>query len=338
MPLDSAYFRQFRHFSENVEFSENDMATIGSIGQFDSAEESWQSYVERFELFVDCNGISEAKKLSTLLTVMGVRTYSLLKDLITPNKPSEKTYKEIIDTISQHLHPKPSFITERFKFSRRNQLDHETVSEYLVQLKQLSKYCEFGDKLPDYLRDRLVAGLKDPQIQKRLLGEENLTYDKAVQTATAMEFAERGAATIHHGGGRIHNLHSRAPSNAKQLQSTNSGAQRVASDSGRAPDYTCFCCGRRGHSKPHCRYREYDCNRCHRKGHIARVCRSKNFERANEGNNMKNDVLNQFHDMSIKGKTFYNSRKQFPNQGKHFNKNKHHYVGECNDSVNSKTS
>lgn len=247
MPLDNNFFDHFNDFLNNYFHINSKMATIGSIGNFDHAEESWQTYIERFELFVHCNDISDDKKLSTLLTVMGVRTYTLLKDLITPDKPSQKTYKEIVDTISNHLHPKPSFITERFKFSRRNQLEHETVSEYIVQLKQLSKYCEFGDKLTDYIRDRLVAGIKDHQIQKRLLGEDNLTYEKALQLATSMEFAEKGAAQMTtSAGGRIHRMQSNT--SRKQPQSSSSGARRLTSDSGgKAPrDFTCDCCGKRG--------------------------------------------------------------------------------------------
>lgn len=68
---------------------------IGNIEHFDSNEEAWNSYIERFELFVDCNGISSAKKVSTLLTVVGHKTYSLLGDLCTPDKPNTKTYDEL---------------------------------------------------------------------------------------------------------------------------------------------------------------------------------------------------------------------------------------------------
>ncbi|XP_054286980.1 uncharacterized protein LOC129002894 [Macrosteles quadrilineatus] len=228
------------------------MATIGNIGPFDSAEETWQSYTERFELFVDCNGINATKKASTLLTVMGVRTYKLLKDLITPDKPSSKTYEEIVDTVGKHLHPKPSFITERFKFSRRHQLEHETVSDYIVQLKQLSQHCEFGDKLPDHLRDRLVSGLKNHHIQRRLLGEDNLTYDKAVQLATSMEFAEKGAAQMTlNPGGRLQRL-----SQTTRTAPSGSGGKFAANrGSATSQPRECNCCGKNNHNTLQCRYR-----------------------------------------------------------------------------------
>ena len=39
------------------------------------------------------------------------------------------------------------------------------------------------------LRDRVVCGIGDPRIQKRLLAECDLTFDKAVELAVAQESA-----------------------------------------------------------------------------------------------------------------------------------------------------
>lgn len=127
---------------------------IGSIGYFDSAEESRNTYVERLELFVDCNDIKLEKKLSTLLTAVGVMTYSLVKDLCVPVKPSSKSYDEIVKLMEEHLYPKPSFISERYKFSLRNQLQHESVADYIVQLKHLSTHCDFKEKLGNLVHER----------------------------------------------------------------------------------------------------------------------------------------------------------------------------------------
>lgn len=63
--------------------------------------------MERFELLVDCNDIKLEKKLSKLLTAVGVKTYSLVKDLCAPVKPSSKSYDEIVKIIEEHLYLKP---------------------------------------------------------------------------------------------------------------------------------------------------------------------------------------------------------------------------------------
>ena len=46
----------------------------------------------------------------------------------------------------------------------------------MVELKQLALKCEFGVFLEEVLLDRLVCGLKNIQIQKKLLAERELTF------------------------------------------------------------------------------------------------------------------------------------------------------------------
>ena len=87
-------------------------------------------------------------------------------------------------------------IAERFRFHKRHQLEGETVSAYLAELKTLSLHCEFGTNLGDSLRDRLVCGLNNALIQKRLLSERDLTLAKATQIALSMEAAAKDVMLI----------------------------------------------------------------------------------------------------------------------------------------------
>ena len=47
------------------------------------------------------------------------------------------------------------------------------------------------------LQDRLVCGITDSAVQKRLLAEKELTLDKAVSLAQAVEIAEKGSKDLH---------------------------------------------------------------------------------------------------------------------------------------------
>ena len=66
-------------------------ALIGSINPFESNTETWTSYQERLELYFIVNDIAAAKRVAGLLTLLGERTYCLLRSLTSPAKPSEKT-------------------------------------------------------------------------------------------------------------------------------------------------------------------------------------------------------------------------------------------------------
>ena len=91
--------------------------TLGRVDEFDGTNDEWLQYVERLEHFFAANGIDDAdKKLAVLLTVVGAATYKTLRNIVSPKKPGEKTYVEIV---AEHFKPTPSEIVERFKFHSR---------------------------------------------------------------------------------------------------------------------------------------------------------------------------------------------------------------------------
>ena len=55
----------------------------------------------------------------------------------------------------------------------------------------MTEFCDFGISLEDMLRDRLVCGIHDIRIQRRLLAEPNLTFKKALELAIALETVDR---------------------------------------------------------------------------------------------------------------------------------------------------
>lgn len=166
---------------------------IGTIGEFVPKMESWSAYVERLEQFFEANDIGAEKHVPTLISCMGPTTYGLLRNLVQPDVPKGKTYKDIVDVLSKHLEPKPLIIAERFRFNRCNQKADETVTSYAAELKQCAVHCEFGASLDEALRDRLVSGIRNEACQRRLLSEANLTFARAFELALNMETAEKDA-------------------------------------------------------------------------------------------------------------------------------------------------
>ena len=70
------------------------------------------------------------------------------------------------------------------------------MAKYIVELRALSHYCNFGDTVELMLRDRIVCRINDTQTQKCLLTEKNLTYAKAKEIALALESAVQGTIDI----------------------------------------------------------------------------------------------------------------------------------------------
>lgn len=143
------------------------MATtvIGQVEAFQPEQDDWEQYTERLEQYFVANGITEgAKKLAVFLTVIGVKAYALLSDLLAPDKPATKSYTELVEVLKTHLKPKRLVLAERFRFHQRMQEEGETVAAYMAALRRLADKCEYGTHLSQALRDRLVCGLRDEEV------------------------------------------------------------------------------------------------------------------------------------------------------------------------------
>ena len=143
--------------------------TFGQIQEFDPSLESFTIYIERIKLSFVANDVAANKQVPIFLSIIGKRIYLLLRDLMSPDVPSEKQLDVIIDVLKKHFQPTPLVIAERFQFHKRDQKDGESVAEFVAELKRLSTHCKFDKYLDDALRDRFMCGLKKDLIQKKPL-------------------------------------------------------------------------------------------------------------------------------------------------------------------------
>ncbi|CAC5383037.1 unnamed protein product [Mytilus coruscus] len=121
---------------------------------------------------------------------------------------------------------------------------------------------EILEDLKEKLRDRIVCGLKNPNIQKRLLSEKDLTYDKAVDIGVAMETASKDAIELQ-AKHRTEGVNKMSARKSKFQPQQNKGNSR------------CYRCNNAGHSPFDCKFKNTICHNCNKTGHIKKACMSK---------------------------------------------------------------
>ena len=129
------------------------VAAIGQVETFNADRESIAAYLERIDLFLAANAIPDDRKVPVFLTLIGGQTYALLRDLLSPVKPSVKTLAQLKETLKKHYEPKKIIMAERFRFHQRRQEPGETVAKFEAELRKLASRCEFGEGLEDALMD-----------------------------------------------------------------------------------------------------------------------------------------------------------------------------------------
>ena len=244
-------------------------ATVGRMEPFDPDRESIVVYLERMQLYFEANGIKAEKQVPVFLNLIGRENYGLLRDLSAPEKPANKSLKNLMDILKKHFEPKKVVIAARFQFHRRQQQPGETVAVFLAELRKMAVPCEFGNALNESLRDRLVCGLANEAHQKRLLSEGELSLDKALLIAQSLEMAEDNSRTLRGAEPAIHQL---SKSTTKPQESVQQKESQVTPE---PRNRECYRCGSADHLAASCRFVGYVCRKCHKKGHLAKVCRSR---------------------------------------------------------------
>ena len=117
------------------------MATHGTGGEFNSGVEDWVSYSERLEQYFAANGIGtevadQATHRAILLSCCGPPTYHLIRNLVAPEKPTDKTFEQLVELMRDHQQPAPSFIVQRYYFHTRVQKEGQTYRQFCCPVEE----------------------------------------------------------------------------------------------------------------------------------------------------------------------------------------------------------
>ena len=84
--------------------------TFGHIREFELGTELVSAYLERVQLYFVANDVADEKKVALLLSMIGSKTYALLRSLLHPEALKEKSFDQLAKTLREHLEPKPQTI------------------------------------------------------------------------------------------------------------------------------------------------------------------------------------------------------------------------------------
>ena len=161
------------------------------------------------------------------------------------------------DKFQAHFVKNINVIYERAKFNRRCQQEDETVDQFVTALHTLAEHCSYGALKDEMIRDRLVVGLRDPNLSLKLQMDSRLTLKTAVIMASQNEMVRKQQSVVRPAGSFSRNsVHTRT-SHHSQLN-----PQRPRC--GKSPAHSC----------QECPAREAICHKCSKKGHYSAVCRT----------------------------------------------------------------
>lgn len=145
------------------------MTNFAGPAKFKPEVEPWSAYVECVELYFIAHSVAGDKQVATLLNSTGASAYGLLRNLVHPEKPKDKSFQQIVDVMKGYYESKPLVIAKPFRFRKWVQKSNESASQFTAELQQLAAKCDFGDRLNEALRDGFASGINNEACQRKLL-------------------------------------------------------------------------------------------------------------------------------------------------------------------------
>lgn len=78
----------------------------------------------------------------------------------------------------------------------RVQQNTKSVDQYVTQLKSLANSCEFGNLKDSLIRNRLICGIKNSHVREKLLQDNDLNLQKAIEICRAAEVSSEQSKKI----------------------------------------------------------------------------------------------------------------------------------------------
>ena len=76
-----------------------------SSWEFQPDSESWSAYVECIKLYFMANNISNSKKVLVFLSLIRAKHYELIRNLLNPTPPKEKSFDVLVKTLKKYFEP-----------------------------------------------------------------------------------------------------------------------------------------------------------------------------------------------------------------------------------------
>lgn len=153
----------------------------------------WKRWRKRFEYYLKATRQADDRtpddvKTSLLLHAIGEAGQEVYETLPLTFADKEK-YAVVVTKFEEYYVPKKNITRERYRFFTRSQEPGETIDHYVTALRTLAQTCDFGGTRDSLIRDRLVLGVLDSRITKRLLSADDPPLDKALSICRAEEAA-----------------------------------------------------------------------------------------------------------------------------------------------------
>ena len=110
-----------------------EMATHGELSVFNLARNIEQhSYIERAHYYFIANDVKSDEKCAILFSGCGPETYQTIRSIVDTETLNAAKVDTLVEMITAHYDPKPSFIVQHFKFYNKIRATGESIATFVA--------------------------------------------------------------------------------------------------------------------------------------------------------------------------------------------------------------
>ncbi|CAB4018404.1 Hypothetical predicted protein, partial [Paramuricea clavata] len=155
--------------------------------------ENWKNYKQvwqNYAIITNLKAQTEQYRVALFLHCIGPEALKVYNGMQFADETERNTLASIHKKFDEFTIGEVNETYERYIFNGRNQGQDESIEAYIAALRTLAKTCGFCECLADsLLRDRIVLGIHNNSLRKRLLQERNLDLKKCIDLCRSSEAA-----------------------------------------------------------------------------------------------------------------------------------------------------
>lgn len=297
---------------------------VESLSLEGNVSENWRVFKRNYDIFASAKGIdekTEVVKVNTFLNAIGKDAVEVF-DTFNLTALERTNYAQVIKAFGDFCTPRKNIVYERYKFGIRNQNEGEPFDSFFIEIKKLAHTCAYPNE-DEMVRDRIVIGITDSNLRKRLLEVRNLTLDDAIDKARAWEQSKEQTETMNKAAinvvesnathtnqttrqkphGNPNNNKYKPNAHTQQQASTSRGThqqqqqrQRNTNNGNNKPKQIneCSRCGR-SHKIRECPAFGKKCNACSKLNHFSSMCKQRNVSTIDKQNDSSDSDSNELY-------------------------------------------
>lgn len=151
--------------------------------------EHWRIWRQKFENYLIASETlkkSDEIKCAQLLHFLGDDALQIYNSFTFLEEEKGK-FDILVKKFDQHFIPKKNLTYERYKFFKSRQAATESIEQFVTELKNQAKQCEFENLQDEMIKTMLITGLTDEILREKLLQHENKKLEDVIQACYIWE-------------------------------------------------------------------------------------------------------------------------------------------------------